>query len=608
MKFNSIYGLTQRALSIARIALFASITSVLVACGGGGVTSTAPSPEAVFIKDRRALPSEYLARKAVAYSPFRTSNRDTETITAAMVKQDLDLLIQGNFRLIRLFDSSDKVTKLVLDVIVDNNFDMKVQLGAYVIGSKYQNRSGFFIENNPYIVQANEALNQAELARAISLANDPKYKSTILAVSVGNETLVNWSTVPIDPPVLAGYISKVRSSITQAITTDDNFLAFTNPVPRPVLDQIDFVAIHIYPNIDTQFPDGDLYWDWKQLSFTAGTARANAMMDASIVTLRRQYQMVRVALDSMGLHAMPIAITETGWKAFDAEAPKQAQRAHPVNQKMYYQRLEILRAEGRVAAGPANIFYFEAFDEPWKGGDDGWGLFDVNRKARYVVQDLSSSYVKANPLIVDDTSARFFELPSPGAQVTSSSYTLLANAAGLTEITTLRIDAFDNPATANRLFSSTDPSPDGGQYMVINPAPKSFGWGQLWQPEARTEIELPSYSRNENLELFASGHVNVYIKTTYPGKIELGISSLTANGDSAEAQVQIGEGDFGYKRDGTWNLVRIPLSKFVEKNNKIDLRFVVSPFIISDVYARTGKSASAGYTDPIRIDGIRWSR
>lgn len=600
MKFNSIFRLPQNALVAVRTSVFAILTSVLVACGGGGVTSTAPSPEAVFIKSPRALDPEYFARKAVAYSPFRSADRDSETPTAPMVKQDMDLLIQGNFRLIRLFDSSDKVAKLVLDVIVDNNLDMKVQLGAYVNSFKY--------EVNPYKVAAIKAANDAELARAAALANDAKYQRTILAVSVGNETLVNWSTVPIDPKDLAKYISTVRGSITQAVTTDDNFLAFTNPAPTPVLNVIDFAAIHIYPNIDTQFPDGDLYWDWKQTSVPAGPARAKAMMDASMVELRRQYALVRLALDSMGLHAMPIAITETGWKAFDSEAPKQAQRAHPVNQKMFYERLETLRAEGRVGAGPANIFYFEAFDEPWKGGDDAWGLFDVNRKARYVVQNLSPSYVKANPLIVDDTYARYFELPVPVAQVTSSSYTLLASAPGLTEITTLRIDAFDSPATANRSFSSTDPSPDGGQFMVITPVPKSFGWGQLWQPEARTETEVPSYGRNENLELFASGHVNFYVKTTYPGKIEIGISSLTASGDSAEAVLQIGSGDFGYQRDGNWNLVSIPLSKFVEKNSKLDLRFIVSPFIISDVYSRTGKSASAGHTDPVRVDGIRWSR
>ena len=51
--------------------------------------------------DLRPLPADFGMRKAVAYSPFRTAknvgDRDNEVITAAMVKQDLDLLLAGRF-------------------------------------------------------------------------------------------------------------------------------------------------------------------------------------------------------------------------------------------------------------------------------------------------------------------------------------------------------------------------------------------------------------------------------------------------------------------------------------------------------------------------------
>jgi exo-beta-1,3-glucanase (GH17 family) len=600
MKFISIFHLPKHAFEAIRVSVLAVIAGVLVACGGGGVTATAPSSDAVFVKNPRALPAEYLARKAVAYSPFRTNNRDAEAITAAMVKEDLDLLLQGNFKLIRLFDSSNKVAKLVLDVIVANNMDMKVQLGAYV--NTFETRIVGF---NPNVIADIKAANEIELERAIKLATD--YQGIILAVSVGNETLVSWSGVPIDAITLARYIKKVRDRITQPVTTDDNFLAFANPAPKPVVDQIDFAAIHIYPNIDTQFPDGALYWDWKQASVPAGSARATAMMDASMVELRRQYAMVRVALDSMGLHELPIAITETGWKARDTEASKQAQRAHPVNQKMFYQRLETLRSEGRVGAGPANIFYFEAFDEPWKGGDDGWGLFNVDRKARYVIQRLYSSSIWENSLLTD-ANAVYFELPTPQAAFAAPNYTLFSDALG-SVVTTLRVDAFDSPATANRALTLTDPSPDGGDSMTITPAPKPFGWGQLWQPEPRKDHETPpTYSRNENLEFFSTGHLNAWVKTNYPGKIEMGISTLTETGETAESTLQLGTNEYGYIPDGVWRQVKVPLQAFKTKNPKIDFRFVVSPFIISDVYERTGKAASSGHTNPIRIDGIHWSR
>jgi exo-beta-1,3-glucanase (GH17 family) len=198
---------------------------LITACGGGGEISVAPPSSAVFVNSPRALPAEYKARQAVAYSPFRTAtsaaNRDSETISTDMVKEDLDLLVQGNMRLIRLFDSSDKVAKLVLDVIADNNLDIKVQLGAYV--------NSFKSVQNPYLKEEIKIANGMELARAVALATNAKYKDIILAVSVGNETMVNWSIVPIEPVDMAGYIKYVRDRITQPVTTDDNFLFYSKP-------------------------------------------------------------------------------------------------------------------------------------------------------------------------------------------------------------------------------------------------------------------------------------------------------------------------------------------------------------------------------------------
>ena len=112
---------------------------ILLAAFGGAPSSAA---------SLRPLPLDYATRKAVAYSPFRRANRDAETITAAMVKQDLDLLVAGDFRLIRLFDSSDQVARLVLQVIHDHTLDLKVQLGISI--------------------SANHGFNRAEIARAIA--------------------------------------------------------------------------------------------------------------------------------------------------------------------------------------------------------------------------------------------------------------------------------------------------------------------------------------------------------------------------------------------------------------------------------------------------------
>lgn len=580
---------------LARAAAAVLTASLIAACGGGGVTtgsdtsgSTSPAP--VSVVSPRALPAEYLARQAVAYSPFRSSSRDTETITMAMVKEDLDLLVQGNFRLIRLFDSSDKVAKLVLDVIADNNLDMKVQLGAYV--------NTFKNVDNPYVKEEIKTANGMELARAVALATNAKYKDIILAVSVGNETMVNWSIVPIDPADMAVYIKYVRDRVTQPVTTDDNFLFYSNPIPKIITDQIDFAAIHAYPNIDTEYPDSDFYWDWKQLNVPEGPARAKAMMDASIVELKEQYQDTRDALDSMGLDKMPIVFGETGWKA--RITGDQAFRAHPVNQKMYFQRLEEWRQESRLSGtGPANIFYFEAFDEPWKQSDDGWGLFNVQRQPRYVVQNLYPSLQPENANLTD-ADAVYFIPPVINDAFAGNQLTLYSDAPGATPVAGYNLDAFDGFTAPRNLADTTIAAApgDGAVSMRITPAPANYGWGLLYNPQVARATQ--------NLSAF--GAVNAWINTTYPGKIEFGLSTLDVDGNAQEAFVQIGNGEYGYCNTGTWCQVSVPLSAFKAKNAKLDFRLVLNPFYIADRYSFTGKALNSNIRTPLNVDGIHWSR
>ena len=128
---------TANRFTQASLAIAASI--VLAACGGGGTTTdngattiNTVSNNGTAQNGMRALPADFATRRAVSYSPFRTGSRDTETPTAAQIRQDLDLLIASGIGLIRLFDSSAKVSALVLKTISDNNLDIKVMLGMYM--------------------------------------------------------------------------------------------------------------------------------------------------------------------------------------------------------------------------------------------------------------------------------------------------------------------------------------------------------------------------------------------------------------------------------------------------------------------------------------------
>ena len=561
------------------VAMTVTMAATFTACGGGGYTESPLS-----VTDRRALPAEFTTRAAVNYSPYRSSRSVNdlagEVITPANVLQDLRLIQATGIGTIRLF-SSRAFAETVLKVIRDNGLDLKVQLGAYP---------------NPVVDLASETDNQAELDACIRLANS--YREIVATVSVGNETMVEWSTHKVDPVVMGGYIRKVRSAIQQPVTTNDNFL-FWKSAPKVITDVVDYAAVHTYPFLDTFYNPSAI--DWRQKA-VAADQRAAAMVAAAVAVAKSQFAEARDGLDKLNLKDLPMVIGETGWAAVDtAGGPTLAFRAHPVNQKMYFDAMQAWAAEGRRGNGPQAVFFFQAFDEPWKQGDDGWGLFNTNRQARYVVQGLGTCGVTwaCEPGTYTAADAVKWVPPTVATAVTANRYTLLSEAvvAGETVATGLRWDPF--ALTGYATVAGGAPG-DGSTSFEVTPTPVDFGWGLF---------QYSGTGVTENLSGFAAGRLNFAVKSdSYPGKIEIGISTDTEDRDGQEAFLQIGPGDYGYCNTNEWCQVSIPVSAFLAANPKLDLRLVNFRFIIADRFSFTGKPLNTTGLPKIRVDGIHWSK
>ena len=599
--------------SLLATILALALTLVLAACGGGG---TVP-PTGI---DIRPLSADFSSRKAVAYSPFRSGNRDNEEITDAMVREDLALLAQGNFTLLRVFDSSDKVAARLLRIIASDQLDFKVMLGAYIFSEEYNNRTTAQVE-------ANMAGNQAEVDRAVKLAND--YPTIVLAISVGNETLVSWSgsAIASTPQVVAGYIKYVRDRTTQPVTSDDNWAFYANNSsepndPRLVIDAVDFVSMHTYPLLDT-VPPAVPNWDWEQQSVPE-SERAVAMMDAAIASAKSEYAAVRTHLDSLGQQGKPIIVGETGWKA--VPVGNTANRAHPVNQKMYFDRLKAWGDEAKASgAGPVSIVYFEAFDEPWKGDDDKWGLFTVARKARYVIQDPALYHERLWDVPPTYTDADAVYAPTiVDTVVTAARYTLYSDTVTAGEVRidpiprtdvltdlNLKFFGWDSPPNAFAgEFVGTAADGEGFHYLEVGPAPASYGWGLFATNSSSTDLS----------QFEANGRLNFRIKTTYPGKLRFGF--LTGSGITAyDVYLTLSNTNadgYGYVNDGQWHDVSIPIRALKTggapsfgnspSNAQFDLTKVTNPFVINDVYDATGNTTIKGDRTPIYIDNIHWTK
>jgi hypothetical protein len=131
-------------------------------------------------------------------------------------------------------------------------------------------------------------------------------------------------------------------------------------------------------------------WDW-QLTSVSAKDRARVMMDNALAYTKDAIAEVRRKSLAYSRY-IPVLIGETGWKdhttrpadlsSFEIEP----YLAHPVNQRWLVDDLEAwVHGDARDEDAPEGLFYFEAFDEPWKGDDDHWGLFDVKRRAKYAL-------------------------------------------------------------------------------------------------------------------------------------------------------------------------------------------------------------------------------
>ena len=83
-----------------------------------------------------------------------------------------------------------------------------------------------------------------------------------------------------------------------------------------------------------------------------------------------------------------IVITEAGWPSIASEF---GDRASEEKQQQYYSELMSWTKERNITT-----FWFEAFDEDWKGNPNDmlgaekhWGLFTVDRKPKKVVSILN---------------------------------------------------------------------------------------------------------------------------------------------------------------------------------------------------------------------------
>lgn len=272
---------------------------------------------------------------AVCYGYFRDGQAPGSILTETQIKEDL-LIIKNHWDAIRIYTSDDNSEK-ILKVISDNDIDLKVLLGIWISGKT-------------------PGANASQVNRAISLTNI--YRNIVQAVSCGNEIFYNpGSDIYVsNKDEISGYLEKIHNETTAPVTIDDVYYVWSDPKYIDLARLQDFLAIHIYGQ-------------WSNVSIENSVSYINDKFNE----LKTQFPQKQ------------ILITETGWTT-SRNAGQFSPVADEVSQKQFYTQCRQWSILNEVP-----IFYFEAFNERWKGStaseaETNWGFYYANRTPKLVFQ------------------------------------------------------------------------------------------------------------------------------------------------------------------------------------------------------------------------------
>ena len=289
---------------------------------------------------------------AVAYSGFREGQHPdrgdgANNPTREQILEDLNILVEHGFGLIRLYDAGEN-SRTTLELIRSEGLPIKVLQGIW-LNAEVSNHEGCPWLDAPIPaaeLAANKKKNAAEIARGIALARE--FDGIVVSVNVGNEALVAWTDHMVPLEQVIAYVREVKAAIEQPVTVAENY-EWWIAEDRPLAAELDYVGVHTSPA-------------WEDKPIDEG-------LSYTVETMER----VHAALPGATL-----AILEAGWATTASEF---GDRASEANQARYYEELS-----GWAGKANVTVFFFEAFDEPWKGdpgNPDGaekhWGLFFVDR-------------------------------------------------------------------------------------------------------------------------------------------------------------------------------------------------------------------------------------
>ena len=335
---------------------------------------------------------------AMSYGGYRHADHSIEP-TMDELKDDMKLLSAMGVKIVRTYKVHKPQAANLLQAISelkkeDPKFEMYVMLGAWI------DCKNAWTDQEPDHNVESEA-NKPQIEETVRLAN--KYPDIVKVIAVGNEAMVKWATpYYVQPSVILKWVNHLQELKKEGklskdlwITSSDNFASWGGGGAEyhvedlnQLIKAVDFISMHTYPMHDTHYQPE--FW---QKAFTKEGMTDLEKIDASMMRAKEyaisQYENVKKYMEELSVDK-PIHIGETGWASFSDGyyGPNGSKACDEYKEALYYQHMR----DWTNKAG-MSCFYFEGFDEPWKGGENPgnsekhFGLFTVDGQAKYALWD-----------------------------------------------------------------------------------------------------------------------------------------------------------------------------------------------------------------------------
>jgi len=325
----------------------------LVAGNGSGRDPVAMAPA---VREFRPYIDERWVGNAVSYGPHRDGQHPGgPSPSREQIREDMGVMLR-HWHLLRTYGAGE-TTQRMLEIIRADHLDMKVMLGVWIAVEERRGENGDVIESFP---EAREA-NRREVEAGVRLANE--YADIVVAVSVGNETQVDWSAHRSPLDILIQHVRTVRAATLVPVTVADDYNFWNKPESHALAREVDFIVMHAHPMWNGILAADAFQW-------TRDTYHAIAAEHPDRV----------------------VVLGETGWATMMHNEGEQARliKGHPgeAEQAAFLDAITSWAQREHVT-----VFFFEAFDENWKGGEHAdevekhWGLYKADRTPKLAVRN-----------------------------------------------------------------------------------------------------------------------------------------------------------------------------------------------------------------------------